>query len=168
MSVKKTAELCLMKELKNLSKEPVDGFSVGLVNDDNIFEWSITIMGPLDTPFEGGIFKAKMNFPADYPNNPPKIIFTSDIYHPNIYPDGKVCMSTLHSPGDDLNGYELSSERWRPVHTISSIILSLISLLASPNPDSPANVDAAKLFREDYAEFRKQVYKCVMKSQEEF
>ncbi|KAL6954350.1 Ubiquitin-conjugating enzyme E2 14, partial [Sarracenia purpurea var. burkii] len=59
------------------------------------------------------------------------------------YPDGHVCISILHPPGDDPNGYELASERWSPVHTVESIVLSIISMLSSPNDESPANVEAA-------------------------
>ncbi|KAH1114772.1 hypothetical protein J1N35_008150 [Gossypium stocksii] len=60
-----------------------------------------------------------------------------------FYPDGRVCISILHPPGDDPNGYELASERWMPVHTVGSIVLSIISMLSSPNDESPANVEAA-------------------------
>lgn len=35
-----------------------------------------------------------------------------------VYPDGRVCISILHPPGEDPNGYELASERWTPVHTV--------------------------------------------------
>lgn len=60
-----------------------------------------------------------------------------------VYKNGKVCISILHPPGDDPNEYETASERWSPVHTVESILHSVISLLATPNEDSPANVDAA-------------------------
>jgi ubiquitin-protein ligase len=58
-----------------------------------------------------------------------------------------VCISILHEPGDDKYGYESASERWLPVHTVETILLSVISMLADPNYESPANVDAAvKIF----------------------
>ena len=57
-------------------------------------------MGPPDTPYEGGFFQAEMTFPKDYPNLPPTLQFTSEFWHPNVYPDGKVCISILHSPGE--------------------------------------------------------------------
>ncbi len=57
--------------------------------------------------------------------------------------DGNVCISILHEPGDDRWGYERPEERWLPVHTVETILLSVISLLANPNDESPANVDAA-------------------------
>ena len=60
--------------------------------------------------------------------------------------NGDVCISILHAPGDDEWGYEKASERWLPIHTVSSIIISVISMLADPNDQSPANVDAAVWF----------------------
>jgi ubiquitin-protein ligase len=56
---------------------------------------------------------------------------------------GDVCISILHEPGDDKWGYEKASERWLPVHTVETILISVISMLADPNDESPANVDAA-------------------------
>ncbi len=60
--------------------------------------------------------------------------FTCDIFHPNIYPDGRVCISILHSPGDDPTGYESSAERWSPVQSIEKILLSVVSMLAGEYP----------------------------------
>lgn len=57
--------------------------------------------------------------------------------------NGTVCISILHEPGDDKYGYEKASERWLPVHTVETIMISVISMLADPNDESPANVDAA-------------------------
>lgn len=54
-----------------------------------------------------------------------------------------MCISILHEPGDDKWGYEKASERWLPVHTVETILISVISMLADPNDESPANVDAA-------------------------
>ena len=48
--------------------------------------------------------------------------------------------------GDDKYGYEDASERWLPVHTVESIVLSVISMLADPNDESPANIEAAVIF----------------------
>ena len=84
----------------------------------------------------------------DYPLNPPKMRFISKIFHPNIYPDGRVCISILHAPGDDPLGYETSSERWSPVQSVEKVLLSVMSMLAEPNCESPANVDAAKMWRD--------------------
>ncbi|KAJ6909567.1 ubiquitin-conjugating enzyme E2 14 [Populus alba x Populus x berolinensis] len=146
------ASLLLQKQLRDLCKKPVDGFSAGLVDESDVFEWSVSIMGPPDTLYEGGFFNAIMSFPKNYPNSPPTVRFTSEMWHPNVYPDGKVCISILHPPGDDPNGYELATERWSPVHTVESIVLSIISMLSGPNDESPANVDAAN-FNVVYEEY---------------
>ena len=85
-------------------------------------------------------------FPSDYPLSPPKMKFISDMFHPNgecyyqslsytsfpctVYADGSVCISILHTPGDDPLGYETAAERWSPVQSIEKILLSVISMLA--------------------------------------
>ncbi|EOY18181.1 Ubiquitin carrier protein 7 isoform 1 [Theobroma cacao] len=160
------ATLLLQKQLKDLCKNPVDGFSAGLVDENNVFEWNVTIMGPPDTLYEGGCFNAIMKFPEDYPVNPPTVRFISEMWHPNVFRSGNVCISILHSPGDDPDGYELASERWNPLHTVESIVLSIISMLSSPNDESPANVDAAIDWRENVEEFKQKVKRCVKKSQD--
>ncbi|CAG8777632.1 6276_t:CDS:2, partial [Dentiscutata erythropus] len=131
-----------------LLQKQLNGFSAGLADNDNIYEWEIIIIGPPDTLFEGGFFKAKMTFPkaccfTEYPLMPPKLKFVSDMWHPNVYPDGEVCISILHPPGEDKYGYEDAGERWRPIHTVETILLSVISMLSSPNDESPANIEAA-------------------------
>lgn len=157
---------CATRYDAELNKNPVDGFSAGLVDDSNVFEWQVSIIGPPDTMYEGGFFNALMTFPDDYPNSPPTVRFTSEMWHPNIYPDGRVCISILHNAGDDPNGYEMASERWSPVHTVETILLSIISMLSSPNDESPANLDAAIDFRDKPEEFKKKVRRTVRKSQE--
>lgn len=49
---------------------------------------------------------------------------------PAVYPDGRVCISILHAPGDDPMGYESSAERWSPVQSVEKILLSVVSMLA--------------------------------------
>jgi len=137
------AALLLMKQLKELNKNPDCGFSAGLVDETNPFEWQVILSGPPDTLYEGGVFKARLVFPQDYPVMPPTMRFTSEMWHPNVYQDGRVCISILHPPGDDPHNYEQASERWTAVHTVESILVSVISMLASPNDESPANLDAA-------------------------
>jgi ubiquitin-protein ligase len=95
------------------------------------------------------MFNARLSFPKDYPQSPPTCRFVSDVWHPNgqwrtahknctsrcnvspaaVYPDGRVCISILHSPGDDPHGYEQASERWSPVHTVRLLHASLTALL---------------------------------------
>lgn len=153
-----------MAEYKQLTNNPPEGIVAGPIAEDNFFEWEALILGPEDTPFEGGVFPAVMTFPTDYPLSPPKMRFTCGIFHPNIYPDGRVCISILHAPGDDPMGYESSAERWSPVQSVEKILLSVISMLAEPNPESGANVDASKMWREDRQQFNKRARKLVRES----
>ena len=155
----------IYRNYEMFESEPIDGVSIG-IDEDCIYKWDVTLIGPKDSPYEGGIFKCLMEFPNDYPLSPPKFIFTTKIYHPNVYDDGKVCISILHPPGDDKWGYEKAEERWRPVHSASSIILSILSLLSAPNDESPANIDAGKDWRENPDEFQRKVNKCVRDSLE--
>eukprot|EP01104_Vermistella_antarctica_P002881 TRINITY_DN13082_c0_g1_i1.p1 TRINITY_DN13082_c0_g1~~TRINITY_DN13082_c0_g1_i1.p1 ORF type:complete len:170 (+),score=33.32 TRINITY_DN13082_c0_g1_i1:53-562(+) len=160
------ATLLLQKQLRELNKNPVEGFSAGLKDDSNVFEWEVMIMGPPDTLYEGAFIKAIMTFPTDYPNMPPKVTFRTSVYHPNVYESGEVCISILHPPGDDKWGYESASERWLPIHTVETILVSIISMLSDPNDESPANLDAAKEWRENFPSFKKKVARCVRRSQE--
>ncbi|XP_046578905.1 ubiquitin-conjugating enzyme E2 G1-like [Haliotis rubra] len=161
------SSLLLRKQLAELNRNAVEGFSAGLIDDNDIYKWEVVIYGPPDTVFEGGFFKAHLLFPKEYPHRPPKMKFVSEVWHPNIDKEGNVCISILHEPGDDKYGYEKASERWLPVHTVETILISVISMLADPNDESPANVDAAKDWREEPEVFRKKVARCVRKSQDE-
>ncbi|KAM0751018.1 ubiquitin-conjugating enzyme [Meredithblackwellia eburnea MCA 4105] len=165
----KFSALNLTRQLNQLTKNPVDGFSAGLVDDDNVFEWEITIFGPTDTLYEEGIYRARLTFPEDFPLNPPKMRFITEMWHPNIYKNGDVCISILHPPGADQYGYEDASERWTPVHGVESILISVISLLSAdpPSIDSPANIDAAKEVRDDLKTYRRKVRRLARKTTEE-
>lgn len=125
------------------------------------------IVGPPDTLYEGGFFQAKLEFPTEFPSMPPEMKFKSEMWHPNVFPDGKVCISILHPPGTDkFNEGETADERWRPILGVESIIISVISMLSDPNDFSPANIDAAVMWRNDKAAFKKRVREVVRKSQE--
>lgn len=169
MGSEQSGALLLMKQLQELNKNPVEGFSAGFIDDDDVYKWEVVIMGPPDTLYEGGVFKAHLLFPKEYPLRPPRMRFVSEMWHPNVHhPSGEVCISILHEPGEDKWGYEKPEERWLPVHTVETILLSVISMLSDPNDQSPANLDAAKEWRENYELFKKKVQKCVRKSQEAF
>ncbi|KAI0398082.1 ubiquitin-conjugating enzyme/RWD-like protein [Xylariaceae sp. FL0594] len=152
-----TAHRRLLGEYKALSTDPPDGISAGPVNEDDMFVWEALIEGPEGTPFEGGIFPAELKFPKDYPLSPPKMTFLGEIFHPNVYTNGVVCISILHPPGDDPNQYEHASERWSPIQSVEKILISVMSMLAEPNDESPANVEAAKMWRENRAEYEQRV-----------
>ncbi|KAJ1861189.1 Ubiquitin-conjugating enzyme E2 7 [Coemansia sp. RSA 2703] len=164
----KAASIKLNKELTELTKGSNESFSVGLVDEDNLFEWNVTLFGSPDSFYEGGMFKAIMKFPKTYPYEPPTLKFTSNMWHPNVYDDGRVCISILHRPEHDESGYEDIAERWSPAQTVETILMSVIAMLNSPNDESPANVDAAKMWRDDKKAYRKKVQRCVEQSMEDW
>lgn len=153
----------LQSELKQLNKEPNYFYSVS-PNEKNFFEWDFLMIGPPETFYEGGMFSGKMIFPKEYPNRPPQLKFTCNLYHPNIYPDGRVCISILHEGVDEF-GYESVNERWNPSHGVNTVLLSILSMIGCPNFDSPANVDASLEWRNSENEFRKKVYRLVQETQ---
>lgn len=75
-----------------------------------------------------------------------------------------MCISILHPPGDDPLRYELASERWSPVQSVEKILLSVLSMLAEPNDESPANVEAAKMWRVDRKGYEDRVRREVRAS----
>lgn len=137
----------LMLEYKGLQDEPVEGFRVKLISDDDLFQWEVALFGPPDTLYQGGYFKACVKFPQDYPYNPPTVRFLSKVWHPNVYENGDLCISILHPPVDDPQSGELPCERWNPTQNVRTILLSVVSLLNEPNTFSPANVDASVMYR---------------------
>lgn len=149
----------LQSEYKQYIKDTPTYYSL-TPTDVNFLKWDILLFGPNDTIFEGGTFKCILEFPRDYPNRPPLFKFTDNLFHPNIYSDGRVCMSILHE-GVDEYGYEHISERWNPSHSVNSILMSLLSILTEPNFESPANIDACKLWKENFVAYKKIIYKLV-------
>ena len=86
-------------------------FLLGPVGDD-LFHWQATIMGPEESPYTGGVFFLDIHFPADYPFKPPKVSFTTRIYHCNINSNGGICLDIL-------------KDQWSPALTISKVLLSV-------------------------------------------
>lgn len=162
----KSSAQMLMKELQQINKSGNENFSVGVIDEGNIYKWEVILIGPVDTFYEGGYFKCQMDFPEEYPHKPPKLKFISKMYHPNVYKTGKVCISILHE-GVDETGYEQANERWSPALGVEGVLLSVLSMLSDPNDESPANVEAAKMWREDKDRFKKEVGKIVRRSIEE-
>jgi ubiquitin-conjugating enzyme E2 A len=134
--------LRLTRELAKLNKENVDG--VEILATDDIYNWKAIIDGPKDTPFEDGKFNLELKFNDDYPVKPPSVKFLTQMFHPNIYRDGKICVDILQ-------------REWSPAQNIRTILISIRSLLIDPNPDSPANRDAAKLFVSNKKEYYNKV-----------
>jgi ubiquitin-conjugating enzyme E2 D/E len=126
------------KELKDLQKDPPTNCSAGPKCDSNIFQWVATIIGPNDSPYANGVFSLAIEFPSEYPFKPPKIRFTTKIYHCNINDKGGICLDIL-------------KDNWSPALTISKVLLSICSLLNDPNPDDPLVPEIARLLKNDRA-----------------
>lgn len=131
----------LQKEVTEIQKDTPVNCSAGPNNND-LFNWEATIIGPTETPYEGGIFRLKILFPADYPFKPPKITFETPIYHPNINSNGGICLDIL-------------KDQWSPALNITKVLLSICSLLDEPNPDDPLVPEIAQLFKSNKAEFNR-------------
>jgi len=126
----------ISKELHDLQREPPANVSAGPVQQSDMFNWQATILGPSDSPYQSGVFFLSINFPTDYPFKPPKISFTTKIYHPNINSNGSICLDILRS-------------NWSPALTISKVLLSICSLLCDPNPDDPLVPEIARQYKQD-------------------
>ena len=149
----------LITEYQQYLKDPNPFYSIE-PTQENIYIWNVLLFGPSDTIFEGGIFRCQFKFNSEYPNKPPEFKFLSNFFHPNIYTDGKVCISILHEGKDQYN-YEDISERWNPSHSVNSVLMSILSMLSAPNFDSPANVDASVMWRNNWSEYKKITYKFI-------
>ena len=109
-----------------------------------------------------------MRFTTEYPYAPPSFRFvTREIHHPNVYIDGRVCISILHTPGDDEQSGEQACERWSPLQGVESVLRSILLLLDEPEVSSPANVDAGVLFRTKRAEYDARARKTAAASRKD-
>jgi ubiquitin-conjugating enzyme E2 R len=108
-----------------------------------------------------------MTFTDKYPFSPPTFKFLRPIYHPNIYPDGKLCISILHPPGEDEQSGELASERWSPLQGVESVLRSILLLLDDPEISSPANVDAGVMYRDNREEYNRKAKEAVEASKKD-
>ena len=106
---------------------------------------------PEDTAWEDGTFKLTLEFTEEYPNKAPTVKFVTKMFHPNIYADGSICLDILQN-------------QWSPIYDISAILTSIQSLLSDPNPSSPANSEAARLYQENRREYERKVKEVVENS----
>ena len=133
----------LMRDLKRMRTDPPEGVAAEPFNND-IMQWNAAIFGPEDTPWEDGCFQLKLEFTSEYPDKAPVVKFITKIYHPNVYADGSICLDILQN-------------QWSPMYDISAILTSIQSLLTDPNPNSPANPEASRVYKDDLAEYNRKV-----------
>ena len=135
----------LRNEFNALQNNPILslGVTVGLPDPSNIFKWRISLLGPQDTPYAGGMFFLTADFPDNYPIGKPEVKFINKIYHLNVSPfDGHVCISTLN--------------RWKPRTPFYDIMTSIFALFYNQNPADPYSSDMAEEFKNNKAEFDKK------------
>ena len=130
----------IMRELADLQRDPPSNCSAGPSEEGDLFNWTATIMGPDDSPYQGGIFFLNIQFPSDYPFKPPKITFSTRIYHPNINATGSICIDIL-------------KDQWSPAMTTGKVLLGISSLLTDANPDDPLVPEIAHLYKQDRARY---------------
>ena len=144
----------LKKELDDLRDSPPANCSAGPVGD-GLLKWQATIMGPADSPYEGGVFYLDVMFPRDYPFRPPRVQFRTKIYHCNVNTAGAICLDIL-------------KDRWSPALTLSKVLLSVCSLMDDPNPDDPLSIEAADLFLQDKEAYRDKARQWTLQFATEF
>ena len=137
-------------ELNSIIKEPIENIEF-INSDNNIFLFYL--IGPIDTPYQKGKFKIKIEFNNDYPYSPPIVTFITKIYHPNINSMGQICLDIL-------------KDQWSPILTISKILLSISSLLAEPNINDPLEPGIANIMNNNYSIYLNNVKEYIEKYSE--
>ncbi|KRH92330.1 ubiquitin-protein ligase [Pseudoloma neurophilia] len=100
----------------------------------NLKVWEAGFPGPNIPLYKNSYYLIKIKFNNEYPFKPPKVTFKNKVYHPNVYSNGDICLSLFNSD-------------WKASLNISDILNGLQQLLATPNPNSPANTSAANAFK---------------------
>ena len=138
--IKLNALKTLKRELDNLRNEPIYtcGVTAGAINGD-VFHWQITMIGPKNTPYEGGLFNIIADFPNNYPKKGPQMRFTNKMYHCNVSDQGKICISTL--------------SEWKEGTTMTEVLPLIFALFFMQNPDSAYDNQKANLFKTNKAQF---------------
>ena len=136
----------IQKELAEFNKEPPEGFSAGPEDESDMFKWVASITGPEESPYEGGTFNLSMEFPKDFPFKPPKVEFTTKVYHPNVKSTGTICLDIL-------------KDAWSPDISVSKILMAIQNLLINPNIEHPLEPEIANQYKDNrkaYDETAKQ------------
>ncbi|EFQ93097.1 hypothetical protein PTT_09607 [Pyrenophora teres f. teres 0-1] len=126
-------------------------YEVTLVND-NMQEFYVRFKGPVETPFEGGLWKIHVELPDQYPYKSPSIGFVNRIFHPNIDElSGSVCLDVIN-------------QTWSPMYDMINIFeVFLPQLLRYPNPTDPLNGEAAALLMREPKSYDAKVKEYVQK-----
>ena len=141
--IKKETIQRLLRDVKQIMKHPLTDNGIYYSHDENdLLKGYALIIGPEGTPYYGGFYFFKFNFPVDYPYSPPKVNYMTNDgvtrYNPNLYKCGKVCVSILNT---------WSGDKWSSCQTINSVLLTLCSLLnKSPLENEPGQTKESRDF----------------------
>jgi ubiquitin-conjugating enzyme E2 N len=125
----------ILKETAVLLNDPPLGITAS-PHQENAKYFDVTIVGPQDSPYEGGIFQLELFLVDNYPMEPPKVRFLTKIYHPNIDKLGRICLDIL-------------KKKWSPALQIRTVLLSIQALMSAPNPDDPLANDVSAHWKKD-------------------
>ncbi|XP_011181565.1 ubiquitin-conjugating enzyme E2-18 kDa [Zeugodacus cucurbitae] len=148
-----TAPRRLRKELTDLQACGLKSFREINADEENLLRWTGLIV-PDNAPYNKGAFRIEINFPAEYPFKPPKIIFKTKIYHPNIDEKGQVCLPII------------STENWKPATRTDQVVQALIALINDPEPEHPLRADLAEEYLRDRKRFIKNAEEHTRKNSE--
>jgi len=129
----------LARELRGAMSNPQTGFKI-VVNEADLADVQCDIEGPASTPYEGGMFRCKLVIGVEFPAAPPRGVFLTKIFHPNVSPSGEICVNTL-------------KKDWNPELGLMDILQTIRCLLIVPFPESALNEEASRLFIESYDEY---------------
>ena len=121
----------ITKEIAHINKSGDLSLAVAC-RDEDVRQLRALIVGPPDTPYEFGFFEFQVKFPKEYPIKSPTVLCTTTNngrtrFNPNIYAQGKVCLSILGTWHGE------KGEEWSSAQGLESVLLSIQSLM-SPNP----------------------------------
>lgn len=132
----------IAKELADIKADSLSKIQAETVGD-SLTNLKGSFPGPPGTPYEGGTFEVSITIPNEYPFKPPVMKFTTKIWHPNVSSQtGAICLDTL-------------TTGWSPVLTIKSAMISLQSLLSSPEPKDPQDAVVARQLIKSPEEFNR-------------
>ncbi|GKY94933.1 hypothetical protein MPSEU_000458200 [Mayamaea pseudoterrestris] len=136
----------LLKERSKLETSPIEYVAnIELVNED-LFKWDVTIKGPADSPYDGGRFILRMDFPAEYPFKAPRLAFMTKVYHPSVLREsGEICGAVLGA--------------WGPTLDVKHVLMTVYSLLKDPQADHPLDDEIAEQLSKKPKEFEKMAKK---------
>lgn len=120
----------LIRDITEIYKNPLNDQGIFYVHDDsNMLKGYAMIIGPKDTPYEHGFYFFEFMFPTNYPFSPPKLKYLTNDgvtrFNPNLYRNGKVCLSILNT---------WRGEAWSSCQSISSILLTIAATVLNETP----------------------------------